>query len=227
MHALSAFLDRDPICQVAEFGEVKDMLESSNHSFERQRFGGQGPDADLSVECIGRSESGEFSFMQKSLPNFNAVYDVIQKKGQCMISGFKRLEDVSDALKRYGDVRAYHASNQDPAILAGGKILGAIWNDSGDPGLGINIFAIKNTESGESNVYDFVLEPGQVVLWDPSEVQYLPLSPNSEGDRTSSWYCSFTVVVDPKTIDAAKQHLEQFQGPFGLRTQSQPRYGSR
>jgi hypothetical protein len=104
------------------------MLESSDFSFEQKRSDA----SDLSFESIGAHgyscavpELEEVPFMQKSLPNFNEVYDVIQKKGQCMISGFKRLEDVSDALKRYGDVRAYHASNQDPAILAGGKILGA------------------------------------------------------------------------------------------------------
>jgi|GEM_PF-4987652 len=211
------------------------MLGNSDTSFEHQRSEQKRADvSDLSFESIGAPEYScavpeleEVSFMQKSLPNFNAVYDVIQKKGQCMISGFKRLEDVSDALKRYGDVRAYHASNQDPAILAGGKILGAIWNDSGEPGQDIHIAVIKPTESGTWESDDFVLHPGQVVLWDPSEVRYLPLSPNSEGDRSPSWYCSFTVVVDPKTIDAAKQHLGQFQGPFGLWTQSQPRYGSR
>jgi len=206
------------------------MLESSDFSFEQKRSDA----SDLSFESIGAHgyscavpELEEVPFMQKSLPNFNEVYDVIQKKGQCMISGFKRLEDVFDALKRYGDVRAYHASNQDPTILAGGKILGAIWNDSGEPGQDIHIAVIKPTESGTWESDDFVLHPGQVVLWDPSEVRYLPLSPNSEGDRSSSWYCSFTVVVDPETIDAAKQHLAEFQGPFGLRTRSKGRYGSR
>lgn len=225
MRALSAVLERDSICQVTEFGEVKNMLESSDCSFDEQPVDKLSPFVSSPYYCsLPRSE--EVPFMQKSLPNFNEVYKAIQNMGNCIISGFKKLEDVSDALQRYGDVRVYHSSNQDPAILEGGKILGAIWNDSGEPGQDINIAVIKATESGTWESDDFVLHPGQVVLWDPSDVLYLPLSPNSEGDRKTSGYCSFTVVVDPETIDAAKEHLAEFQGPFGLRTRSQSRFGS-
>jgi hypothetical protein len=226
--ALSSILERDPICQVAEFGEGKAMLESSDLSFEQQR-------SNLSDLCVERlelpryscSESEEVPFMQQSLPNFNEVYEVIQKKGQCRFSGFKKLEEVSHALQRYGSVNAYHGLNQDPAVLAGGKALQAIWNDSGEPGRDIHIAVIKATESGSWESDDFVLHPGQLVLWDPSEVRYLPLSPDSEGDRSSNWFCSFTVVVEPEKIDAAKQQLEEFSGPFGLRSLSQSRYGQR
>ena len=225
MRTLSFFLNRYSIFRVAESGEVNDMLESSDFSFDEQPVDKLSPFVSSPYYCsLPRSE--EVPFMQKSLPDFNEVYEVIQNRGNCMISGFKRLEDVSDALKRYGDVRVYHSSNQDPAILAGGKVLGAIWNDSGETGQDFNIAVIKPTESGTWESDDFVLHPGQVVLWDPSEVRYLPLSPNSEGDRKTSWYCSFTVVVDPETIDAAKEHLSEFQGPFGLRTRSQGRFGS-
>lgn len=204
------------------------MLESSDLSSGQQRS----DVSDLTVERLelprnACPEPEEVLFMQQSLPNFNEVYEVIQKKGQCRFSGFKKLKEVYDALQRYGSVDVYHGLNQDPAVLAGGKALQAIWNDSGELGQDIHIAVIKPTESGSWESDDFVLHPGQVVLWDPSEVRYLPLSPDSGGDRSSNWYCSFTVVVGPEKIDAAKQQLEEFSGPFGLRNFSRSRYDQR
>lgn len=202
------------------------MLERSDLSFERQSEG-----SDLACENIRTSgfsrsstELEEVPFMSQSLPPFNEVFEVIRNKGQCLISGFKNLKEVSQALERYGKVEVYHSSNQDPSVLDGGKVLGAIWNDSGESGRDVHIAVIKETETGSWESDDFLLHPGQVVLWDPKEVRYLPLSSGSNGEND---YCSFTVVVNKATVAAAQNYLEGFKGPWGLTTTSQGRYSSR
>lgn len=138
----------------------------------------------------------------------NPVYTNIKNIGNHWLAELNTLEEVSAALSNLGDVRNYYFRNLNSNERGEGNVFAAIWNDPKDNGEVIHVLSCRRCEgqaAGEYQTTIHELHPGQVLVWDPKDVEMSTIADIRP--------VSFTVLVSAQRLAAAEEYLtERKQG---------------
>lgn len=138
----------------------------------------------------------------------NSVYTNIKNIGNHWLAGLNTLEEVSTALSNLGDVRNIYFRNLSSNERGEGNVFAAIWNNPKDNDEVIHVLSCRRCEgqaAGEYQTTIHELHPGQVLVWDPKDVEMSTIADIRP--------VSFTVLVSAQRLAAAEDYLaERKQG---------------